>query len=175
MLLIGVDDNNLDIFEQMLTMGASNYPVALEEPTIYSHLIVLVGFQLRFNPIYDRLISHGSITAQESLKFDKEISQWESSLPSFFQESAESDFSNHWTTPCKYRLHWRVRNLRMLIFFPVFLRLVRPSSAADWHCASQDERLAVLRCIDYAHQNVISIRDYFVRETSNVIGEWYAL
>lgn len=159
----------------MLTMATSEHPTGVEEPTIYSHIIAQVGFQLVFNPIYDRLINRCSITPEEALKFDGQISTWESSLPFFLRESAEAAFSYHNVNSSRYRLNWRVRSLRILVFFPAFLRWVRPNKQVEWDRATDNERQVILRCLDYVHQNVCSIQNYFLHEPGNILGEWYAV
>lgn len=160
---------------KVLTMATSEHPTAVDEPTIYSHLIAQAGFQLIFNPIYDQLISRGSITPEDALQFDAEISAWESSLPLFFRETVQPVSPHHWVTSSRHRLHWRIRSLRIIIFFPALLRWVRPNNRAEWESATENEQLVILRCLDYVHQNVRSVEEYFLYESSNVLGDWYAL
>lgn len=156
-------------------MATAVHPTAVDEPTIYSHLIAQVGFQLTFIPIYDRLISRGPFSPGDALHFDAEIAVWENSLPPYFRESFQPVYSYHRFHASLYRLKWRTRSLRMLIFFPAFLHWAHPDKRGDWDRATDHEQQGVLRCLDYAHQNVTSIQDYFLREPSDALGEWYAL
>ena len=156
-------------------MATLECPAPVKEPTIYSGVSAQVGFHLVFNPIYNRLVSHTEITPSETLIYDAKISEWQSLLPTYLQESVASEYSFHWLRSSRYRLFWRVRSLRMLVFFPTFLRWVGHSKQGDWNNALEDERLSVLRCLDYAHQNISSIKDYYIYEPSSVMGDWYGL
>lgn len=159
----------------MLTTTTSELPQSVAEPTIYSSLIAQVDFHLIFNPIYNRLINHSRITGSETLQFDAQVSDWLQSLPNYFQEQSRPEFSFHWLIPARYRLSWRVRSLRILIFFPIFLRWVVDDNGENWANATEEDRVSLSTCLDYAHQNVSSIEGYFLSEPSNVMGDWYAL
>lgn len=159
----------------MLTPATSEYPNSVSGPTIYTSLIVQVEFHIIFSQMYYNLISHTGITPNEALKYDLEISNWQESVPPYFQENAAANFSFHWLASARYRVSWRVRCLRILIFTPVFLRWVGDNKGQDWTNMTEDEQRCLLVSLDYAHQNVISVRRYFQQEPQSVMGDWYAL
>ncbi|OQV00872.1 Fungal specific transcription factor domain-containing protein [Cladophialophora immunda] len=165
----------LNVPDTMLTMATAQRPKPVDGPTIYSGLIAGTGFQMLFNPIYNRLISNSGITPSESLAYDDEISEWQNSLPCYFQESVTPQYSFQWLRLSRYRLFWRIRGHRMLIFLPNFLLWVGPEGQGHWHGASNDDRLGVLRCLDHAHRNIESLEHFFNHEAASVMGDWYGL
>lgn len=165
----------------MLTTSSSEPVAAVTDPTIYSNIAAQAGFHLTFNPIYNHLIScHTGVSPSESLKFDAEITDWVRTLPPYFQEEPFLGFRFHWLTTARFRLSWRIRALRMLIFFPMLLHRVGDSGSqkdaiADGPKMTEEERLGISICLGYAHENIASIQTYFQSGFESVLGDWYAL
>lgn len=117
---LGVSCNGVDtrlpmnVVDSSLTSSTVTLPEEEKLPTIYTSVRLQALFHLLTNGIYERIISEPLPSAQSLLEWDLEyIQRWKALIPDYYREEQ--------VMPAKHKLshvvlHWRYRNLRIIIY-----------------------------------------------------------
>ncbi|CAM1504648.1 Fc.00g022390.m01.CDS01 [Cosmosporella sp. VM-42] len=133
-----------------------------------------VEFHLMINNAYNECINNPDLPAKDLLSINAKIDAWVESLPPHLQEdSAQSSFPR--LNFASHHLLWRVRGLKIVLFFPTFVHLTRSNSLeANSDPEIRNRKEAACICVGYAHTIIISIERFFAKEASNPLRDWYA-
>ncbi|PWY82209.1 C6 transcription factor [Aspergillus heteromorphus CBS 117.55] len=165
----------LNIHDEALTPVTTVLPAEVNEPTLYSGLIMQARFHLLTNSVYQRLISGPSLTPEETLGLQKPMEEWYSGLPDYFKQPP-TPVSDAFAL-VRNRLMWRDWNLRILLYRPILLRWASrrwtPNSAPE----PEDPLEADCRmlCLRNARLSISSITDFVNNHVCTRIGAWYML
>jgi len=64
--------------------------------------------------------------------------------------------------------------LKIVLFFPILLKLARRNAETTLDLPDADHQEAIRVCIDQSHASIISIHNFFAKEPSNPLRDWYA-
>ncbi|ODQ64232.1 hypothetical protein NADFUDRAFT_83788 [Nadsonia fulvescens var. elongata DSM 6958] len=167
----------LNVPDNHLTIESESLPPAVAGPTIYSGLIAQTQFALASNEIYNRLISKPSPTAEEVLYLDKRIDEFINKLPIYFQEEHQDDNGPHWLVFTQYKLGWRYRNLRIILFRPFILQriLSEGEKPMPMNMNGTAEKECRRACLKNAHDTITSVERFVLNQERSIISVWYAL
>jgi transcriptional regulatory protein GAL4 len=165
-MLLNVEDNDLT-FDTIIT------PKERNSPTIYSGLISQVNFTLKTCDLYNRLISKPSPTAEEVLTLDKQIEESIDDLPSWFLEEQRPEKAESWHLVGWYRLHWRYKNLRIIMFRPFILQRLAEADKRATMSPAESECHKI--CLQNAHETIVSVNEFVTICQLSSISVWYAL
>ncbi|CAN6611904.1 hypothetical protein TRVA0_005S00210 [Trichomonascus vanleenenianus] len=165
--------------DEDLTPDSTFDPVERTTPTLYSGLIAQTKFCLRTNGIYNRLISRPPPTAEEALEMSKRIEEFcTTEIPAYLKigSPAESVAQEHWLVLTKYRLTWRYRNLRIIMFRPFVLQRVlsegdKPIPKMNSPAEKECRRI----CLKSAHDTIVSVDEFVTYYPRTTISVWYAV
>lgn len=159
--------------------NATSLPDEISSPTVYSSLILQSTFHVITNPLYHRLISNPPPSAHELLGLQTLIDDWQESIPSYFQHSHQDVPQNDYFILARYRLSWRMWNLRIISFRPVVLRWAAKHWATpDNHEANienPEEEKCRLQCLQSARETIASISEYMANNIPSRLANWYIL
>lgn len=170
----------MNINDSMLTAETAVAPAPVDGPTQYSGLIEQARFCLLTNSIYNRLISTQHLSAEESLEKNRLIEGYVEGLPAYFHEfTGFNDPSNPWLVFTRYRLHWRVKNFRVILFRPFVLqRVLLVGDSSDPATMNSDAEKECRRiCLKSARETIALVKDFLELENlqQSLISVWYAL
>lgn len=176
-----------------------------ESPTIYSAMISQIKLTILTDSFCTRIISKTPPTLVECWDLNKKLDDFKFDLPDYFKSDEEEDDDGDdgnnndilsyfgdgkipdWFTLAKCRLHWRLKNLQILIFRPfIWQKIVLISKGIFTSNASDEEKKATLSeksknarryCLQAASDTIKSILDYLQSNTSgkakSALGVWY--
>lgn len=151
-------------------------PLGVDGPTIYTGLIAQSQFHLKTNPLHHRLLSRPEPTLKEILNLQREFDEWENSLPSYFQPDSTLVKSHHAYVFARYRLSWRVWNLKIVLLRPVLLRWsVRQKSGQNSVTETEEETDCRQNCLKHAQATITSIADFMSQDIGSRLSTWYIL
>lgn len=170
----------LNIDDTQLTANTTAVPHELSRPTQYSGLIEQARFCLLTNSIYNRFISTPYMSAEESLDKNRLLEKYVAGLPPYFHEfTGYNDPSKPWLVFTRYRLHWRIKNFRVVLFRPFVLQRVllvgdRPVPATMNSAAEKECRRI---CLKAARETIFLVKDFLELPNlqQSLISVWYAL
>lgn len=165
----------LNVSDSDITASTKIWPGETQGTTLYTHVRCQAKFHLATSGIYERLISTTFPTAEEMIQLDdNNLGAWLQELPSFFSEGALQ--ANRYRL-CHAILHWRWRNLRILMYRPYVVRRMVSRAQDTQHStpATPWDDPAIQRCLDTAGETVHLITTYWQHEKQNVLACWYAL
>lgn len=162
-----------NVNDEDLTADTVVVPRDRDEMTMYSGLIEQTKFTLKMNPIYNRLISKPSPTANEVLEMNKQIDNFADALPSYMRDLGRDD--GYMFT--RFRLQWRYRNLQIIMFRPFILqRVLSEGGKPVPSLNSPEEKVCRRLCLRAAHETIVSVQNFVhtcPQRTS--IAVWYAV
>lgn len=126
--------------------------------------------------MYSRRTSSTDIPADELLTLNTKITNWLTASSPYFQEEIQLDNPPEWLLTARYRVFWRVRNFRILMLCPVLLRWASERARGTYLHETDTKALQLCRqlCLNYAHQNIASVAEYFSRNSFSPQVDWYA-
>ncbi|KAI0467937.1 fungal-specific transcription factor domain-containing protein [Xylaria cf. heliscus] len=162
----------LNVDDRSLTALSKSYPKEVASITPYTALITQASFHTATTPIYCRVISKPSPSANELLNMERRlIEPWLRTLPSHFSECT--------STPTKYRhahsvMKWRLRNFRIIMYRPFVIRKAL-NTRDHRYDESPDDIRAYDICVSQAKETITDISDYLGNTKCNRLEAWYAL
>lgn len=166
-----------NIHESDLTFENETMPSERTEPTLYSGLIAQCNFSHKTNEIFNRVISRPSPTAIEALEMNKRIDEFCNDMPEFFKDGSIVDQTKPWLKLAKYKLGWRFRNLRLILFRPFILQ--RVLSEGDHNplpvMNSPEEKECRRMCLRSAHNTIVSVNEFIQTNEQTPMSVWYTI
>lgn len=166
-----------------------------KSPTIYSAMISQIKLTMLTDSFCTRIISKTPPTLVECWDLNQKLDDFKSDLPNYLKIDNDvldsSYFDNEkvpdWFTLAKCRLHWRLKNLQILIFRPfIWQKIVLISQGIFTSNASDEEKKATLSeksknarryCLQAASDTIKSILDYLQLNSNgkakSALGVWY--
>lgn len=161
---------------QSLTATATTSPVEEDSPTVYTGLIAQARFHLQTNSLHHRLISRPDPSLQEILDFETTIDECGNCLPSYFQQDSTLIASHTAFLFSRYRLSWRIWNMKIMLLRPVLLRWsVKHKSGDSKTAEAQDEVYCRENCLQHARSTITSISEYMSLNIDSRLSTWYIL
>lgn len=167
----------LNVSDSDITSATKTWPEETQATTLYTHVRCQARFHLATSDIYRRLISTFP-SAEEMLTLDdKHLIGWLQDLPSYFGDGVHQAPRYRL---CHAILHWRWRNMRILMYRPYVIRRFFSRGSEDQNQTSSDspatwDDTAIQRCLDTAAETVHSITNHWRQERQSVLACWYAL
>ncbi|UKZ77012.1 hypothetical protein TrVFT333_004728 [Trichoderma virens FT-333] len=165
----------LNIPEQALTARTKTQPKELPGLTIYSGLIAHAEFHLMINETYNICVNSSDLRAKDLLCFNASIDSWMKPLPPHLQEDYPAQTAYPRLNFSAHHLIWRVRSLKIGLFFPFLVRRAGTESLETGQAHGVNWQEAVRVCVDYSHNIVGSIEDFFANEPPNPLRDGYGL
>lgn len=176
---IGVVDTRrvLNIEDEDLTMETCELPQPRSTPTLYSGMIAQTEFCIKTNGLYNRLISRPSPSAKEALEMDKQIAEFQANLPVYFKEEVPIDFHyDNNLVLTRFRLIWRYKNLRIIMFRPFILqRILRDADTPLSLLNGPEEKQCRRECLRNAHETIQSVSDFVANYSLSTLAVWYVV
>jgi transcriptional regulatory protein GAL4 len=166
-MLLNVEDDDL-------TFGTVTAPNERDTPTLYSGMISQTKFTLKTTDLYNRLISKPSPTAEEVLTLDKQIDEFIDELPMWFREHQIPERTDSWLMFARYRLHWRYKNLRIIMFRPFVIQGLGEAYQTSSKMSSAESRCYEI-CLRNAHETIVSVNEFVSTCQLSSISVWYAV
>ncbi|ANB15131.1 galactose-responsive transcription factor GAL4 [Sugiyamaella lignohabitans] len=180
----------MNIDESDLTALSTITPVERDRPTIYSGMIAQSKFTVQTSSLYNRLISKPIPSAEEVLEMDKQIDTFIRDIPPWFAENGPP--ISHYTAGSqlndatiaglilsRYRLHWRYKNLRIIMFRPFVVQTILSTNSQNDTSSSTPTSEAELQCkticLQNAHQTILSVEEFVSTGQLSSISVWYAV
>ncbi|WVQ68685.1 uncharacterized protein L199_006894 [Kwoniella botswanensis] len=186
-----------NVHDMLFTPTAKEAPIEIDEPTIYSSIILHARFQQETNLIYAKIQSTSPApTAVEFLEMDHQLEEWSKTIPRYLRPSLSSNYP-HWLRFGQHKMFWRYCNFRIILHRRMFLeRALRglplwqddlPISAGTGtgtgHGTGTVEGMleaemdCCMRCQNNAAETITSISDFFQAKPGqeNRLEEWYGL
>lgn len=166
----GVDTKlPLNIREKDLLSDSSTLPAEVHEVTIYSYIRTQSEFHLRTMPIYHRLITNPSPSAEELAAMDDSIiGGWLDSLPQYFCDDGSLQMNPEYVLAHSIG-KWRCRNVRIIMYRPFLIRW-----AGNGVCSTADN-MATERCFVAAKETISSVQKFVTEHLTTRLAAWYAL
>lgn len=180
---IGVTDTRavMNVEDEDLTAESTEFPLERLTPTLYSGLIAQTQLNMKVNKVYNRIIAKPSPTAEEVLELNKRIDEFTAGLPSYFQEDGNMSPYRNGVVFAKYRLMWRYKNLRIIMFRPFVLQRILSSDQSNNNVprsammSSPAEKECRRICLQNSHETIQSVNEFLYTSTRSTISVWYAV
>lgn len=164
------------ITSQSLAIHSTSAPQEVETPTIYTGLIAQSRFHIKTNQLHHRLLSRPEPSLQDILSLQAEVDEWENSLPLYFRPNSPLIQSHQAYMFARYRLSWRVWNLKIVLLRPVLLRWSARQKSGDDQAPESDEEVTCRQdCLQHARETITSISDFMSRDIGTRLSTWYIL
>lgn len=160
----------MNIVDSSMTASTTVAPQDEKLVTIYTSLRLQALFHLLTNGIYERIISEPLPSAQALLQWDTDyLQRWKSHIPDYYVEEAQ--------VPLEYRLshaviHWRYRNLRIIIYRLFVLRRQVHGQVLE----NDYEWRASIVCLDECRATIASMEHFWTgKSTYHRMDAWLSL
>lgn len=161
-------------------------------PTFYSAMIAQIKLTVLTDTFCTRIISKTPPTLVECWDLNQKLDEFKAELPEYLTvDGVASQYFEEgvpdWFTLAKCRLHWRLKNLQILIFRPfIWQKIVLISQGIFTSNASEEEKNATLSeksknarryCLQAASDTIKSILEYLhtssTGKSKSALGVWY--
>lgn len=165
----------LNIEDDDLTAENMEMPPERTTPTLYSGLIAQARLNIKVNKAYNRIIGKPSPTAEEVLDLNKRINEFTAELPTYFTETGNLGPAITGVVFAKYRLAWRYKNLRIIMFRPFVLQRIISGDNRNRTMNSPAEKECRRICLQNAHETIQSVNAFVTTTARSTITVWYAV
>jgi transcriptional regulatory protein GAL4 len=167
----------LNIEDEDLSTDSTELPKPRLTPTLYSGMIAQTELCTKTNAMYNKLITRPSPSAREVLEMDKQIAEFQENLPSYFKEEIPIDFHyDNFLVLTRFRLIWRYKNLRIMMFRPFILQRVLSEGDTPLRLLNgPNEKQCRRECLRNAHETILSVSDFVSNYSLSNLGVWYAV
>lgn len=162
----------MNVADSNMTALTKSTPPIDDCPTIYTSLRLQSLFHVFTNGLYERVITEPFPSALQLLEWDLLfIQRWKSLVPAYFKEDAR--------VPARFRLahailHWRCRNLRIIMYRTYMLK--RLFSAERAPAADDCEQKAAEVCLEECRATIRSMNNFWDEKShATRMDAWYSL
>ncbi|CAH6722036.1 hypothetical protein CLIB1444_08S00408 [[Candida] jaroonii] len=162
----------LNILDTKLTPKVNDLPFEENEPTIYTSLRLQSLFHIFSNSIYERIISDPFPSTEQLLKWDQEyLKRSECLIPEYFRED---QIVHHPFKLSHLILHWRYKNLRIIMYRTIVIKQVILNSKNTF--SDDYETQAREICLESCNSTINSMFNFWSLNTHpNRMEAWYSL
>ncbi|KAI6780574.1 Regulatory protein-like protein [Emericellopsis cladophorae] len=166
----------LNIPDECLTARTTSLPTESVEPTLYAGLKWQSDLHVHSNHISNLLLSSIGLPPEDVWSLNKELDDWVTRLPSYFQIDSEIPAAEPAVSFARCRLWWRFWNLKIILFRQILMkRAVERAKQGPFPLSTDIENMSRDAAVAAARATIASISSFTESRIPTRLVAWYSI